>query len=155
MTAELGVGLGLNSNARKAGIFSAFFDWGDMVQKINIGQPIDLKRSDLPAEPFYIVVSADFEAMGVDPLWDLATLLVESGAMYVAAHGNQGTLCDDAVDMVWVERDVVQKVKRPMVMTTWHNGKTIEDVLDVMKIMTPYEDWKVKKWPTVVLKIGA
>lgn len=114
----------------------------------------DVKRSDLPEVPYYIVVSADHFEMGNDVRWQLAELLVETKAMHVAAHGNQGTLLDDDVDMVQVESDALKGIKLPHVMTTWHDDDSLDEVVEFLSIVKPFEEWGASSWPTMVLEIG-
>jgi len=136
-------------------MFPAFFNCesGNVIFK-KISRFEDLKRADLPDVPYSIVVSTDHFAMGNDVRWQLANLLVETNAMHVAAHGNQGTLLDDDVDMVQVESNVLNGVKLPHVMTTWHDDETLEEVVEFMGFVKPFEEWNVESWPTIVLKIG-
>lgn len=107
----------------------------------------------LPSEPYFVIVSADFEKMPPDEMGDLADLLVATKAMWVAAHGIQGTLFDDAVDFAFVDLNMNAEKDLAHVMTTWHDDESIEDVVEFLETVTPMDDWKAREWQTVVIRI--
>lgn len=117
-------------------------------------RPEDIQISDLPNKPYFVLVSADFGHMDTSAMYGLAEKLVASDAMWVAAHGDQGALFDNAVDDEYVWRNVSEDKSYPLVMTTWHGHESISDVMQLLLSFTPHEEWgDIDRWDTIAIGI--
>lgn len=126
-----------------------------MAELLSFKSVSEVAQAALPTQPYFIIVSADFEKMPSDEMHGFAQRLVTTNAIWVAAHGNQATLFDDAVDFAFVESEIAAGGELPTVMTTWHDGETLEEVASFLETVTPPKDWDVEHWPTIILRIGS
>ncbi|MCJ9428716.1 DUF7684 family protein [Kordiimonas marina] len=108
----------------------------------------------MPECPFFAVVAADFEDMSDSAQIELAKRLVNGGAMWVAATGKSCSDFDDLVDHVCVEKDLDSRSEGPLVMTTWHEDESLDDILEFLEVVTPSDDWGVEVWDTLVIEVS-
>ena len=135
-------------------MFPVFFYWWNMIEILNFKCASEVALNNLPVEPYFVVISTDFQKMAPNEMHEVAELLVKTSAMWVAAHGNQATLFDDAVDFAFVQREIAVDKELPMVMTTCHDGDTMQEVISFLETATPTDEWGVDSWPIIVLRFG-
>ena len=72
---------------------------------------------------------------------DVAQALVASGCRYIVAGGLEGTLWDDAGDWAYLETDPnYDPPDDTSVMTSWHDGEPISEVLEFLLNTTNFDD---------------
>ena len=92
----------------------------------------------LPRPTFLLLVVMDATSETHDARRDFATAAIDDGCIYMCAWGPGCTEVDDDFDMVQVMRDIErdaadpgasERDAAPFVMTTWHDGVSIEEAL--------------------------
>ena len=66
---------------------------------------------------------------------EVSRLLVESGCLYVMVWGLDCSLWDDSIDCANIQQFEYREIPdAQFVMTTWHEGETIQEVLRFAKV---------------------
>lgn len=80
--------------------------------------------------PFVTIVVACDPTLMPDKQADISTQLVAKDCRYVLAWGIDSSSWDDSVDMAFIATDPeFNPPNDRMVMTTWHDNETIDDVV--------------------------
>ena len=82
----------------------------------------------------------------------LSTQFVRQGCRYAVCYGHKCSSWDDSIDMVCVMDEIAGRAT-PFVMTTWHEGETLEEVAWHFVHCTAFDDWVPACF--VVYRIGA
>lgn len=96
--------------------------------------------SPCPGEEFALLVVIGDDAVSVDEQASLAEQFVRQGCRYAVCAGHGCSSWDDAIDMVGV-MDEIDSHPGPLVMTTWHEGEALVDVVEYFAGLTTFDDW--------------
>jgi hypothetical protein len=92
-------------------------------------------RLSVPVRRFRLFVAADLRTISTDEIADFARNALSSGMVYICAWGPDCERLHDVVDEIVVadeigERRFVGPTESDTIMTTWHNGETLDDALE-------------------------
>jgi hypothetical protein len=106
--------------------------------------------SPVPGREFALLLVVGDEGIEPDEQWSLSTQLVDEGCRYAVCCGYACGTWDDAIDMVCVMKEIEGR-PTPHVMTSWHDGWPLPDVVDFFISHTSFEDWAARVFLVVVL----
>jgi hypothetical protein len=82
----------------------------------------------------------------------VARTLISSGCRYIVSGGVNCEQWHDDADLVLVNLDLQSDLKMPMVMTTWHNGESVEKVAFFAAECASFDDHDFRNY--LVLIVG-
>lgn len=83
----------------------------------------------------------------------LSEQLVEQGCRYAVCGGHECSTWDDSIDMAFLETDPdFQPPDEKFVMTTWHEGESVEEVAEFLALNTSFDNFVAKNF--FVLFVG-
>lgn len=80
----------------------------------------------------------------------LSEQFVRSGCRYAVCLGPTGSSWDDSIDMACVAA-AVDDQPSPLVMTTWHEGETLEEAVGFFAEHTRFDGWAADEFVVFVL----
>lgn len=101
-----------------------------------IQRPFDTSSIDAKA-PFACLLYSNQDDATSDEMMSVANWLISSGCRYVVCAGSKCSEWHDIVDTVDIIRD---PDTQNLVMTTWHENETVEDVVWFWLNLTDFED---------------
>jgi hypothetical protein len=121
-----------------------------LVQHLN--RPFDF-RSPWPRAEFALLLVIRASDVSAKEQWALSAALVEQGCRYAVCVGIECSTWDDSIDYVCVRAEI--EGRRPesrLVMTTWHENESMEDVVDFYLDHTAFDDFLPEHH--LVLQVG-
>ena len=101
-----------------------------------IQKPFDLSSIEVKA-PFTCLLYSSQEEVTDDEMMSVANWLVTSGCCYAVCAGLKCSAWHDTIDTAEISRD--PNIKN-LIMTTWHENETAEDVVWYWLNLTNFED---------------
>jgi len=101
-----------------------------------IQKPFDLSSIEVKA-PFICLLYASQEDVTDDEMMSVANWLVDSGCRYAVCAGLKCSAWHDTIDTADISRDPNNK---NLIMTTWHENQTSEDVVWYWLNLANFED---------------
>lgn len=90
-------------------------------------------------EPFVVLV-VNFVALSTDVQNELAVRIVAAGCRYAVCTGHQSSSWDDAIDWAYLATCDFQPSDETLVMTTWHDHGSPEDVAFFFLHLARFDD---------------
>ena len=76
--------------------------------------------------------------------WEVSKALVKAGCLFSLAWGIDCTSWDDSVDYAFLEHyNYGEYPEDKFVMTTWHDGGSLQETIEFAKFCTKYSDVKL------------
>lgn len=100
------------------------------VHALAVGGPADWPAA-LPegVAPFVLLLVWDARDVPADAIGDLMERLLDQGMVYLCAWGAGCERVHDVCDEVEVDRQVVREMPETWLMTTWHDGWSLEETV--------------------------
>ena len=98
--------------------------------------------SPFGARQFVAWVIAEDVALSREEMYQISLGLVEAGCRFAACSGIECSIWDDAIDYAAMEIfPDTEHGEGPLVMTTWHDGQSMEEIADLIANWTSFEDF--------------
>ena len=92
-------------------------------------------------------------AVVVEEQASLSKQLVEQGCRYAVCAGHECSTWDDSIDIAFLDTDQnFQPPDERFVLTTWHEGESVEDVAEFFVLNTSFDNFVAKNF--LVLFVG-
>lgn len=108
-------------------------------------------ESPCAGEEFALWLAIGSEGVASDEQSELSEAFVRQGCRYAVCWGYDCSSWDDSIDMVSV-MDEVNGRPGPLVMTTWHEHESLNDVASFFAHCAAQSDWAPTRY--VALQIG-
>ena len=105
-------------------------------------------------EPYVCILVVNESSISAAEQSLLSTQIVQSNCKYAVCAGHQCATWDLSIDIAYLETDPdLSPPEDEFVMTTWHEGEPLEEVLWFGFNLTNFDDHDFKKY--LILLIGA
>jgi hypothetical protein len=121
------------------------------IQYIQIKRPYSFASPFIQGEFVALIYAAD-ENISDEERDALSRQIVASGCRYAVCAGYKGSSWDDSIDMADIERNGDEVHDENLVMTTWHDDESLEDIVFFFLNNTGFDDFIAERF--VVLHVG-
>jgi len=121
------------------------------IQYLQINRPYSFTSPFMEREFVALIYSAD-ENISDEERNALSGQIVISGCRYAVCAGYKGSSWDDSIDIADIERNGGEVRDENLVMTTWHDDESLEDIVFFFLNNTSFDSFTAERF--VVLLVG-
>jgi hypothetical protein len=118
---------------------------------LQIKRPYSFTSPFMEKEFVALIYAAD-ENISDEERDALSGQIVASGCRYAVCAGHRGSSWDESIDMADILRSGVEVRDENLVMTTWHDDESLEDIVFFFLNNTGFDDFTAERF--VVLFVG-